>query len=279
MKLVIKSILDIIKRAEDVYDDFKFFNLFKDLLSNVYDGSDIDCSEAGELNLLQEVANRGMAKYVKYLLDTFPGIDPNSAGKGTPPAIFLAINNSHLDVLQVLIDHRQEQCGFIKNMSVAFDAIDTYTGRNIFHSLPFHKNDERSIQTAETIFSITNSEIRSELLKVINIRDCDGYTALDYALVSSTQDYMKMLVEFGASLAHYGENDVITKIPPEIIENVLNKNCLKMVALEKSMKDSKVYQQLEDGVCISANFDFLRPTGVQMGGETLRKYLRKMNMR
>ena len=275
MKPIIKRVYHIIRIAEDCSDEQTYFNLFKDVLTNVSNVSHLVYSEPGELNLLQELASRGLAKYVKYLFDTFPGMDPNASNIESPPAIFLAIKNSHPNVLQVFIDYRLEQHGFSKGKSVAFDSIDAYAGRNIFHSLPFHKSDMKSIQTAEKLFSIKNSEIRSELLKVINIRDCEGYTALDYAIISSTQAYMKMLLEFGASFAHHGEDDVITKIPPEILENVLNKNCLKMVSLEKHMQDSTVYQQLEDGVCIAANFDFLLPTSVQMGTETGKKYLKE----
>ena len=149
--------------------------------------------------------------------------------------------------------------------------------RNIFHALPFHRSDMKSIMTAEKLFSIKNLAIKSELLKVINIRDVEGHTALDYAILSSTQSYMKMLVEFGASLAHQGPEDVITKIPPEMVEHVLNTNCLTMVPLEKSMHGTNIYQQLEDGVSISANFDFLIPTSKSMGGENGGKSLRMMN--
>ena len=276
MKPVIKSLLDTIRMAKESTDEEKYFNFFEDLLSKVTDVSDLVYAESGELNLFQEVAKSGLANYVKYLLDKFPEIDPNARGKETVPAIFLAINNSHGNVLQVLIDHRLEQHGYNKTKSVAFDSIDSVAGRNIFHALPFHRSDIKSIMTAEKLFSIKNLAIKSELLKVINIRDVEGHTALDYAILSSTQSYMKMLVEFGASLAHHGPEDVITKIPPEMVEHVLNKNCLTMVPLEKSMHGTKIYQQLEDGVSISANFDFLLPTSKSMGGENGTKSLRMM---
>ena len=276
MTPVIKSLLDVIRIAEKSSDENRYFSLFKDVVRKVTDASELMYAETGELNLFQEAANSGFSKYVKYLLDTYPGIDPNSVGRETPPAVFMAINNSHHQVLQTLIDHRLVNLGNRDIKTVAFDAIDTYAGRCIFHSLPFHRNDSKSIKTAETLMSTSNLEIKLELLNVINIRDCEGYTALDYAIISSTQEYMKMLVGFGASMAHHGQDDVITKIPPHIIEHVLNTNCLKVVPLDKSMKDSKIYQQLEDGVGISANFEFLRPTDKQMGTEAGNKYLERI---
>ena len=91
MKPIIKRVFDIIRIAEECSDEQSYFNLFKDVLSNVSNVSHLVYSEPGELNLLQEVANRGLAKYVKYLFDTFPGMDPNASNIENPPAIFLAI--------------------------------------------------------------------------------------------------------------------------------------------------------------------------------------------
>ena len=82
MKPIIKRIFDIIRIAEDCSDEEKYFNLFKDVLKNVSNVSHLVYSEPGELNLLQEVANRGLAKYVNPIV-----IDPLFGLEGISPTL------------------------------------------------------------------------------------------------------------------------------------------------------------------------------------------------
>ena len=273
MATITEKLTEVLDNAIKSPDDTRNLGYFRDLLKEVSHLSELMYAEAGKFNILQEAANSGLAKYVQCLLDEFPNLNPNWASEETPPPIFLALNDSHVEVVRTFIEHKVAHPEPSSTNTVAFDCIDINEGRNIFHSLPFHKHDSQSIQTAEELMEITNTKIRDELMNVINTRDHEGYTALDYAVYSSTESYVKILLQFGASLAHHGNEDVITKISPEIIEHVLNTNCLQLEDLEVNRRDSKIYKQLGGNLKITANFDFLAPTDKQMGTESGKKYL------
>ena len=283
MKKVLINLIEVIRKAEKYPDNNEHFASFKDLSQNVQ-APDLMMAEAGELSILQRLANNGFAKYINYLLHAFPEIDPDFTGDSfIPPAIFLAINNSHLEVVRVFIDHMLENLQNRRISTISFETIDKHAGRSILHSIPFHRQDPDSVRIAEEILEIENPILRSQLRNVINIRDKEGHTALDYAILAYTPVYMKMLITLGASVAHHGLDDVITKIPPDVLENVLNTNCLKLETTDgqrfEDGRDSTIFQQLGENVSISASFDFLVPTNIRMGTAVGDNYVAKLENR
>ena len=263
---------DALKHPEDM----SILASFSSAINQIMHVTDLMYAENGQFNLLQEAANCGLDQFVSCILSTFPSIEADWASQETPPPIFLALNNSHVQVVKVFIEHKIAHLEKPAINTVSFDCIDNSCGRNILHALPFHKQDEKSIEAAEEILMIEHPIIRSELMNVINLRDPDGHTALDYAVHSSTPDYMRMLLEFGASVTHHGEEAVILKIPPAIIENVLNSKCLKSEDLDES---PVICDQLGEKVKIIANFDFLAPTDKVIGTPSADKYLWDLKQR
>lgn len=223
-------------------------------------------------NVLQLAAYFNLSNYVEYLLSSFPDIEPDISNEKTPSSIFLAVTKSNVKVVKVFIEHKIKNTTSPHIKTVRFDQIDAVYGRTLFHAMPLYFTENASLETIKVLLTEQNPVIVEELKRVVNLRDECNYTALDHAVISPILEYTKLLLNFGASITPHGDSggeEILTQIPPEMLEDVLNNHCLKFLEPKKFQKFSSfnrldlTSREIQE---ISVNFDFLAPTNNNIKG-------------
>ncbi len=212
-----RRLLDIVD-ISSVNDSVSPANLdeFKSILLEV-DTNVLNRSVPGGYTLLQKSCDAGLSHIVEALLKD-GDVDPNGTTEGASIApVLMAANKGYGKVLELLARYRAD-----------FTAVHGDTKETVLHCLLKHGKEDRARYEEALEIVLTQSELSSDVAKIINRRDKAKNTALHYATQMWSQDIVRRLLEVGANIGmknHFDEVP-ISKIQPDTMEAFLDEFCL-----------------------------------------------------
>jgi len=209
----------------------------------------------GKMTLAQLCAERGLHTYLEHLLRN--GADPNifTLYRSSPP-VLLGAAAGQAGVLQVLVDHNQENINNNAALKVDFTVLDDEFRQTILHqiirkprlNLGLSENS-RAIDYESCLNIILDSK-QTNLAGIINKQDILGNAPLHYATQFWDQETVTKLLLLGANIGlrnNLGEAP-ISNILPDTMESFLDNHCLKSEG-NPTNEDFK----------ITFHYDFLAP--------------------
>jgi ankyrin repeat protein len=202
----------------------------------------------GELSLLQRAAQLGLHAHVQSILAK--GVNPNLTPEGTKPALILAAENGHHQVIEAMRLHKLSNGGDAGVATTDFGAVDRASGSCVLHAVlrrPFSQGasgqrlrlsardeniDERYERCLDVLLQAhgdARSSMERDLRRVINTVDYEGCTPLHYATQLWPQRVVRKLLEKGANIGMRNVYDEvpIESIQPDTLKAFLDEFCLQ----------------------------------------------------
>jgi len=209
----------------------------------------------GKMTLAQLCAERGLHTYLEHLLRN--GADPNifTLYRSSPP-VLLGAAAGQAGVLQVLVDHNQENINNNAALKVDFTVLDDEFRQTILHQiirkprLNLGLSENSRAIDYETCLNIILDSKQINLAGIINKQDILGNAPLHYATQFWDQETVTKLLLLGANIGlrnNLGEAP-ISNILPDTMESFLDNHCLKSEG-NPTNEDFK----------ITFHYDFLAP--------------------
>jgi len=188
----------------------------------------------GKMTLAQLCAERGLHTYLEQLLRN--GADPNifTLYRSSPP-VLLGAAAGQAGVLQVLVDHNQENINNNAALKVDFTVLDDEFRQTILHQiirkprLNLGLSENSRAIDYETCLNIILDSKQTNLAGIINKQDILGNAPLHYATQFWDQETVTKLLLLGANIGlrnNLGEAP-ISNILPDTMESFLDNHCLK----------------------------------------------------
>ena len=209
-----EKLMDIVKvSSTNDINYMKNFLEFKEVSSKLTD------AENGYEEVVEAVCRKGLSDFALVLFRK--GANPNNF----PPNSFSypvidAAEEGNCDLLKVL-----------KKSNASFTVFKIQTFETVLHSIlkkPTHGKEKDYLKCLEILLDDKDENFRSDMRAIINRKDVNGNTALHYSTEKWPALVTRALLQCGANIGIKNDwGDIpITRIPPKVMEDFLNEDCL-----------------------------------------------------